>query len=77
MTTLALPACPAVEEASKSPADNKKRKAKAPKATLTALWDVSTNTPLDWKLEQCYASERFATYDLIQQLGKGDLVIGD
>ena len=77
MTTLALPACPAVEEAFKSPVDNKKRTAKAPKATLTALWDVSTNTPLDWRLEQCYASERFAAYDMIQQLGKGDLVIGD
>ena len=77
MTTLALPACPTVEEAFKSPVDSKKRKAKAPKATLTALWDVSTNTPLDWKLEQCYASERYAAYDLIQQLGKGDLVIGD
>lgn len=77
MTTLALPACAAVEAAFKSPVDNKRRKAKAPKATLTALWDVSTNTPLDWKLEQCYASERFAAYDLIQQLGAGDLVIGD
>ena len=77
MTTLGLPACPAVEEAFKSPVDNKKRTAKAPKATLTALWDVSTNTPLDWRLEQCYASERFAAYDMIQQLGKGDLVIGD
>lgn len=77
MTTLALPVCPAVEEAFKSPVDNKKRKAKAPKATLTALWDVSTNTPLDWKLEQCYASERFAAYDLIQQLSTGDLIIAD
>ena len=61
----------------KSPVDNKKRKAKAPKATLTALWDVSTNTPLDWKLEQCYASERYAAYDLILQLGANDLLIGD
>jgi hypothetical protein len=52
MTTLALPACP---ETFKSPVDSKKWKAKAPNATLTALWDVSTNTPLDWKLEQCYA----------------------
>ena len=77
MTTLALPACPAVEEIFKSPLDNKKRKAKAPKAMLTALWDVSTNTPLDWKLEQCYASERFAAYDLIQQLGTSDLLIAD
>jgi len=77
MTTLALPACPEVEEAFKSPVDNKKRKAKAPKATLTALWDVSTNTPLDWKLEKCYASERFAAYELIKQLGANDLLIAD
>jgi hypothetical protein len=25
-------------------------------------WDVSTNAPLDLRLERCYASERFATY---------------
>lgn len=77
MTTLALPASPAVENAFKSPVDSKKRKAKAPKATLTTLWDVSTNTPLDWKLEQCYASERFATYELIKQMGAKDLLIAD
>ena len=61
----------------KSQVNNKKRKEKSPKATLTALWDVSTNTSLDWKLEQCYASERFAAYDLIQQLSTWDLFIGD
>ncbi len=77
MTTLALPPGPEVEAAFKSPVDRQKRKAKAPKATLTALWDVSTNTPLDWKLEPCYASERFAAYELITQLGAGDLLIAD
>jgi hypothetical protein len=77
MTTLALPACPEVEAAFQSPVDSKKRKAKAPKATLTALWDISTNTPLDWKLEQCYASERFAAYELMTQLGAKDLLIAD
>ena len=77
MTTLSLPVCAVVEKAFQSPVDSKKRKAKAPKATLTALWDVSTNTPLDWKLEQCYASERFATYELITQLGAKDILIAD
>ena len=39
--------------------------------------DVSTNTPLDWKLEPCYASEWFAAYELIQQRGANDLLIAD
>jgi hypothetical protein len=77
MTTLALPPGPEVEAVFRSPVDNKNRKAKAPKATLTALWDVSTNIPLDWKLEPCYASERFAAYELITQLGVGDLLLAD
>lgn len=37
MTTLALPACPAVVEAFSSPVDGKRRKAPAPNGTLTAL----------------------------------------
>jgi hypothetical protein len=41
------------------------------------MWDVGTNTPFDWRLEACYSSERFAAYDMIEQLGSHDLVLAD
>jgi len=77
MTTLGLPPYKAVTEAFKSPKDNKKRQAKAPQATLTVLWDIGTNSPVDWRMEACYSSERFAAYDMIEQLGSGDLILAD
>ena len=77
MTTLALPACPDVELSFANPVTAGGGRAKAPKATLTMLWDVSTNTPLEWRLERCYASERHAAYELFRQLGPQDLVIAD
>jgi Transposase DDE domain/Insertion element 4 transposase N-terminal len=77
MTTLALPPYPDVVRAFSCPVDNRGKVAKAPKATLTTLWDVSTNTPVDWRLERCYASERYAAYDLFDQLGPNDVLIAD
>lgn len=77
MTTLALPAYADIVQAFGSPKNRIGGTGKAPKATLTALWNISTNSPIDWRLERCYASERFAAYDMIQQLGPGDLFIGD
>lgn len=47
------------------------------KPHLPHIWDVSTNTPIDWRLEKVYASERFAAYDLAQSLGISDLLIAD
>lgn len=77
MTKLALPAYASVRKEFGSPKDSKGRTAKAPQATLTALWDVSTNTPIDWRLERCYASERFAAHDMLDQLNEKDLLILD
>lgn len=77
MTTLALPAYAPVRKAFLCPKDGKGRTAKAPQATLTVMWDISTNTPFDWRLEPCYASERFAAYDMIPQLGPQDLLMAD
>lgn len=77
MTTLALPAYASIQKAFGSPVNRIGGPGKAPKATLTALWDISMNAPLDWRLERCYASERFAAYDLIRQMGKHDLLIAD
>lgn len=77
MTTLGLPPYKAVTDAFRSPKDSKQRSAKAPQATLTVLWDIGTNTPVDWRLEACYSSERFAAYDMIEQLGEYDLIFAD
>lgn len=77
MTRLALPAYQDVIQGFGCPKDNKGRTSPAPQATLTALWDISTNTPVDWCLERVYASERFACYDLAKSLGPNDLLIGD
>jgi hypothetical protein len=77
MTKLALPAYADVRSVFGCPKDAKGRTAPAPQGTLTVLWDVSTNTPIDWRLEKVYASERFAAHDLLTHVGKLDLLIMD
>ena len=77
MTTIALPVSKAIFEEFQGPIDCRRKPSPAPQATLTALWDISSNTPLDWRLEKCYASERFAAYDMIQALGPNDLLLAD
>ena len=77
MTKLALPAYAAVRRVFGGPKDAKGRTAAAPQGTLTVLWDISTNTPIDWRLEKVYASERFAAHDLLAHIGNKDLLIAD
>jgi len=77
MTKLALPAYQEIAQEFGCPKDRKGNLAPAPQATLTALWDISTNTPVDWRLQKVYASERFAGYDLVQSLGSDDLLLAD
>ena len=77
MTKLALPAYKSVRKEFGSPKNSKGQVSKAPQGTLTALWNVSTNTPLDWRLERCYASERFAAHDMLDQLQEKDLLLLD
>lgn len=77
MTTIALPVSDAIFKEFQGPIDSKGKPSPAPQATLTTLWDVSSNTPLDWRLEKCYASERFAAYDMIQGLEPNDLLLAD
>ena len=77
MTKLALPAYKSIVSEFGCPKDRKGNDAPAPQGTLTAIWDVSTNTPIDWRLEKVYASERFASYDLVTCLGSSDLLITD
>ena len=77
MTTLALPVSKAIFREFDGPTDSRGNPSPAPQATLTTLWDISSNTPRDWRLEKCYASERFAAYDMIQGLGPQDLLLAD
>ena len=77
MTTLALPVSKPIRDVFRGPIDARGNPSPAPQATLTALWDVSANAPLDWRLEACYASERYAAYDMIQNLGPQDLLLAD
>jgi hypothetical protein len=77
MTTIALPVSNAIFAEFHGPIDCRGKPSPAPQATLTTLWDISSNTPLDWRLEKCYASERFAAYDLVQGLGSNDLLLAD
>ena len=77
MTKLALPPYESVKEGFGCPKDAKGKTAPAPQATLTALWDISSNTPIDWRMERVYASERFAAHDLVTSLDHNDLLIAD
>lgn len=77
MTKLALPAYADVRREFGCPKDAKGQTAAAPQATLTVLWDISTNTPIDWRLEKVYSSERFAAHDLLSHIGTNDVLIAD
>lgn len=77
MTKVALPAYKDIIREFKCPRDARRNLAPAPQGTLTALWDVSTNTPVDWRMEKVYASERFAAHDMLASLGSDDLIIMD
>jgi hypothetical protein len=77
MTTFGLPPYKAVTEALKSPKDNKKRSAKPQQATLPVLWDIGTNSPVEWRLEACYSSARFAAHDMIEKRESGDLILAN
>ena len=77
MTTLALPVSKTIRDTFQGPIDARGNASPAPQATLTTLWDISANAPLDWRLEPCYASERYAAHDMIQGLGPQDLLLAD
>jgi Transposase DDE domain len=77
MTKLALPAYEDVRSVFGCPKDAKRRTAAAPQGTLTVMWDISTNTPIDWALEKVYSSERLAAQGFMHHLGAKDLLIVD
>lgn len=77
MTTVALPPYRKVACEFGYPKDRTGGQAGSPQATLTALWDLSTNTPIDWLLERVYSSEQLAAHKLLEHVGEGDLIICD
>jgi hypothetical protein len=77
MTKLVLPAYEDVRSVFGCPKDAKKRTAAAPQGTLTVMWDISTNTPIDWALDKVYSSERLAAQGFMHHLGAKDLLIVD
>jgi len=76
-TKLALPAYQAMQDHFGSPSQGIGRELAGPQASLTVLWDVGANQPVNWRLGAYRVSERVHADDLIGGVGLGDLVLGD
>lgn len=75
-TRLSLPPTASLISAFGCPS-NQRGVAAAPMAGLVQLWDVGRNCPVAFGLTPCDGSERGEGRELLQHLGKGDLLIGD
>ncbi len=76
-TKLALPAYKALQDHFGCPTQGVGRELAGPQASLTLLWDVGANQPVDWRLGPYKVSERVHADALIGSVGSGDLVLGD
>lgn len=72
-TKMALPAYKALLDHFGSP----KQSPKGPQASLTLLWDVGANQPVDWRVDPYRTCERVHALEFTAQLGPGDLLLGD
>lgn len=72
-TKLALPAYKALRVHFGCP----KQSPQGPQASLTLLWDVGANQPVDWRVDPYRTCERVHARQFVAQLGPGDLVLGD
>lgn len=70
---LALPAYASLRKAFGCPA----QAPNGPQASLTLLWDVGANQPVDWQLGGYRVCERVHALTLVATLSKGDLLLGD
>jgi hypothetical protein len=50
---------------------------KGPQASLTLLWDVGANHPVDWQVGPYRVCERLHAQEMISCLGAGDLLLAD
>lgn len=76
-TKLALPAYKALHDHFGCPTQGVGRDLAGPQASLTVLWDVGANQPVNWRLGPYKVSERVHADALIDSVGRGDLVLGD
>jgi hypothetical protein len=76
-TKLALPAYKALQDHFGCPSHGDGRELAGPQASLTVLWDVGANQPVNWRLGPYKVSERVHADELIGGVGPGDLVLGD
>lgn len=72
-TKVALPAYKALRDHFGCP----KQSPQGPQASLTLLWDVGANQPVDWTVDPYHTCERVHALHFTAQLGPGDLVLGD
>ena len=76
-TKLALPAYQGMQDHFGCPSQGVGRELAGPQASLTVLWDVGANQPVNWRLGPYKVSERVHADELIGGVGNGDLVLGD
>lgn len=76
-TKLALPAYAALRDHFGCPSQGEGRELSGPQASLTVLWDVGANQPVNWRLGPYKVSERVHADELIGGVGAGDLVLCD
>jgi hypothetical protein len=76
-TKLTLPAYTALRDHFGCPSQGEGRELAGPQASLTVLWDVGANQPVNWRLGPYKVSERVHADELIGGVGPGDLVLGD
>lgn len=76
-TKLALPAYAAMQKHFGSPSQGEGRELAGPQASLTVLWDIGANQPVNWCLGPYRVSENAHANDLVDQVAQGDLLLGD
>lgn len=76
-THLILPAYREIREHFGCPRNGSKKEQLGPQASLTVLWDVGANQPVDWRLGPYREHERVHALELIESLGPGDLLLAD
>ncbi len=76
-TKLALPAYATLLSHFGSPSQGAGRELPGPQASLTVLWDVGANQPVQWRLGPYKVSERVHADELVASVGAGDLLLAD
>jgi hypothetical protein len=76
-TKLILPAYKVFEKHFGCPPPGGGKKKSGPQASLTVLWDVGANQPVNWRLGPNRQHERVQAIELMESLKPGDLLLAD